>query len=155
MKDRYIGFSGDSPRNALTDLKMVPRFLQRLADDGSTPQYACPMCTGGIRSKGQDELLHYINTLNEFMVDHGAQSGFMNAAPPSVISLILQNDFYAKREADLAALADVMEAEYETVIGAGLYLQLDCPDLALSRNMLFSDLSDEVLLRLQICILRH
>ena len=34
-------------------------------------------------------------------------------------------------------------AEYETIIGAGLDLQLDCPDLALSRHMLFADLSDE------------
>ena len=31
--------------------------------------------------------------------------------------------------------ADVMKTEYETIIGSGLYLQLDCPDLALSRHM--------------------
>ncbi len=35
-----------------------------------------------------------------------------------------------------------MKAEYETIVGAGLFLQLDCPDLALSRHMLFTDLSD-------------
>ena len=63
VKDRYSGFSGDSPRNAPADLKMFPGFLQRLADDGGTPQYARPMCTGDIRSKGQDELLKDINNL--------------------------------------------------------------------------------------------
>ena len=36
-----------------------------------------------------------------------------------------------------------MQAEYETIIKEGLYLQLDCPDLALSRHMLFNDLSDD------------
>jgi len=36
-----------------------------------------------------------------------------------------------------------MKAEYETIVAAGLDLQLDCPDLALSRHMLFTDLSDE------------
>ena len=143
VKDRYSGFSGDSPRNAPADLKMFPGFLQRLADDGGTPQYARPMCTGEIRSKGQDELLKDINNLKAAMADHGAQRGFMNAASPGVISLFLQNDFYPNREAYLAALADVMKAEYETIIGAGLDLQLDCPDLALSRHMLFADLSDE------------
>ncbi|MDG2406067.1 MAG: epoxyalkane--coenzyme M transferase, partial [Paracoccaceae bacterium] len=38
VKDRYTGFSGDSPRNAPGDLKMFPGFLQRLANDGGTPQ---------------------------------------------------------------------------------------------------------------------
>ena len=36
-----------------------------------------------------------------------------------------------------------MREEYETITAAGLDLQLDCPDLALSRHMLFNDLSDE------------
>jgi 5-methyltetrahydropteroyltriglutamate--homocysteine methyltransferase len=55
----------------------------------------------------------------------------------------LQNDFYPTREAYLAALADAMREEYETIVAAGLNLQLDCPDLALSRHMLFNDLSDD------------
>ena len=67
----------------------------------------------------------------------------MNAACPGVISLFLQNDFYPTRDAYLAALADAMKAEYETIVASGLDLQLDCPDLALSRHMLFTDLTDE------------
>jgi 5-methyltetrahydropteroyltriglutamate--homocysteine methyltransferase len=65
-----------------------------------------------------------------------------------VISLFLQNDYYPDREAYLAALADAMRAEYRTIVEAGLYLQLDCPDLALSRHMLFADLSDEAFVRI-------
>ncbi len=143
VKDRYTGFSGDSPRNAPADLKMFPGFLQRLADDGGTPQYARPMCTGEVRSKGQSELEKDIANLKSAMAAHGAERGFMNAASPGVISLFLQNDFYKTREAYLAALADAMKAEYETIVAAGLDLQLDCPDLALSRHMLFNDLSDD------------
>lgn len=142
VKDRYTGFSGDSPRNAPADLKMFPGFLKRLADDGGTPQYARPMCTGEVRSKGQDELNKDIANLKAAMAEHGAERGFMNAASPGVISLFLQNDFYGSREAYLAALADAMKEEYETIVGAGLDLQLDCPDLALSRHMLFADMSD-------------
>jgi 5-methyltetrahydropteroyltriglutamate--homocysteine methyltransferase len=72
----------------------------------------------------------------------------MNAASPGVISLFLQNDFYPSREAYLAALADAMRAEYQTIVGAGLDLQLDCPDLALSRHMLFADLSDAAFVKI-------
>ena len=143
VKDRYTGFDGDSPRNAPADLKMFPGFLKRLADDGGTPQYARPMCVGEVRSRGQGELEKDIANLTAAMAEHGVERGFMNAASPGVISLFLQNDFYPTRDAYLAALADAMKTEYETIVASGLDLQLDCPDLALSRHMLFTDLSDE------------
>ena len=142
VKDRYTGFSGDSPRNAPQDLKLFPGFLERLADDGGTPQYARPMCTSEVKSKGQGELQKDISNLKDAMSMTGMERGFMNAASPGVISLFLQNDYYPSREAYLEALADAMRDEYETIVSSGLDLQLDCPDLALSRHMLFSDLSD-------------
>ncbi len=148
VKDRYTGFDGDSPRNAPADLKQFPSFLKRLADDGGTPQYARPMCVGEVKSKGQGELQKDITNLKYAMAEHGVERGFMNAASPGVISLFLQNDHYATREAYLAALADAMKEEYETIVGAGLDLQLDCPDLALSRHMLFNDLSDDEFLKI-------
>lgn len=147
VKDRYTGFDGDSPRNAPADLKLFPSFLKRIAESGGTPQYARPMCVGEVRSKGQSELQKDIANLQSAMTEHGATRGFMNAASPGVISLFLQNDYYPTRDAYLAALADAMKAEYETIVAAGLDLQLDCPDLALSRHMLFTDLSDEDFLR--------
>ncbi len=148
VKDRYTGFDGDSPRNAPADLKQFPSFLKRLADDGGTPKYARPMCVGEVKSKGQGELEKDIANLKAAMAEHGAKSGFMNAASPGVISLFLQNDYYKTREAYLAALADAMKAEYETIVASGLDLQLDCPDLALSRHMLFNDLSDDEFLKI-------
>ena len=142
VKDRYTGFSGDSDRNAPADLKMYPSFLERIADSGGTPKYARPQCTGDVVSRGQDELNKDIANLKAAMDRHGVKRGFMNAASPGVISLFLQNVHYPSREKYLAALADAMRDEYETIVAAGLELQLDCPDLALSRHMLFSDLSD-------------
>ena len=143
VKDRYTGFDGDSPRNAPADLKKFPSFLERLANDGGTPTYARPMCVGEVKSKGQGELDKDIKNLKAAMAQHGVQRGFMNAASPGVISLFLQNDYYKTREQYLEALAYAMKDEYETIVSSGLDLQLDCPDLALSRHMLFNDLSDE------------
>jgi len=147
VKDRYTGFSGDSPRNAPADLKMFPTFLERLANEGGTPQYARPMCTGPVSSKGQGELQKDITNLKAAMSAHGRTRGFMNAASPGVISLFLQNDFYKTREEYLSALADAMKTEYETIVASVLDLQLDCPDLALSRHMLFNDLTDDEFLK--------
>ena len=148
VKDRYNGFSGDSPRNPPADLKLFPTFLKRLADDGGTPTYARPMCTDRVSSKGQVDLNKDIFNLKTAMKICNVSKGFMNAASPGVISLFLQNQFYSSREEYLAALADVMKTEYETITSSGLYLQLDCPDLALSRHMLFNDLSDDEFLKI-------
>jgi 5-methyltetrahydropteroyltriglutamate--homocysteine methyltransferase len=147
VKDRYTGFDGDSPRNAPADLKLYPTFLERLARDGGTPKYARPMCMGEVKSKGQGELHKDIANLKGAMATHGVERGFMNAASPGVISLFLQNAFYPTREAYLAALADAMRDEYRTIVAAGLDLQVDCPDLALSRHMLFTHLTDEAFVK--------
>ncbi|MBC6443582.1 MAG: cobalamin-independent methionine synthase II family protein [Rhodobacteraceae bacterium] len=158
VKDRYTGFSGDSPRNAPADLNLFPSFRQRLAEAGGTPQYARPMCTGPVAGKGQGALEKDIANLTSAIKKHGAGRGFMNAASPGVISLFLQNDYYPSRDAYLAALADAMREEYETIVAAGLDLQLDCPDLALSRHMLFSDLSDREFVKIadaHVEILNH
>ena len=106
------------------------------------------MCTGEVRSKGQGELQKDIANLKAAMSTHLATRGFMNAASPGVISLFLQNAHYPTREAYLAALADAMREEYRTIVASGLDLQLDCPDLALSRHMLFNDLSDAEFLKI-------
>ena len=122
---------------------MFPSFLTRIKDEGGTPTYARPMCVGQVKSKGQGELQKDIANLKAAMARHGVSRGFMNAASPGVISLFLPNAHYKTREAYLAALADAMRDEYRTIVAAGLDLQLDCPDLALSRHMIFTDLSDD------------
>ena len=148
VKDRYTGFDGDSPRNAPQDLKLFPGYLEKLADDGGTPQYARPMCVGEVKSKENNELQKDIENLKLAMDANNVERGFMNAASPGVISLFLQNDYYSSREKYLEALADAMKQEYDTIVAKGLILQLDCPDLALSRHMLFNDLSDEEFIKI-------
>ena len=143
VKDRYTGFEGDSPRNAPADLKLFPQFLKRIAESGGTPQYSRPQCTGPIRSKGHDELRKDIANLKAGMAEHGANQGFMNAASPGVVSLFLPNAYWPTREAYLSELADALKDEFRIIVDSGLHLQLDCPDLALSRHMYFTELSDD------------
>ncbi|GAB1477887.1 cobalamin-independent methionine synthase II family protein [Paracoccaceae bacterium] len=142
VKDRYTGFDGDGPRNAHADLNLFPTFLDRLAKEGGTPKYARPQCVGPVASKGQGELGKDITNLKAAMAAQGVERSFMNAESPGVISLFLQNAHYDSRDAYLFALADAMRDEYRTILEAGLDLQLECPDLALSRHMLFTELLD-------------
>ena len=143
VSERYTGFAGDSPRQAPADLKMFPGYLDRIARSGGTPKYARPECVGEVRAKDHAALDKDIANLLAAMREHGAARGFMNAASPGVIALFQPNRYYPSREAYLGALADAMREEYARIVGAGLDLQVDCPDLALARHMQFADLSDD------------
>ncbi|GAB54542.1 methionine synthase II [Glaciecola punicea ACAM 611] len=148
VKDRYTGFSGDSPRNAPADLQLFPDFLKKLASSGGTPTYSRPFCTGTIKSKGNEDLQRDLDNLRLALKQQKINKAFMNAASPGVIALFLPNQYYPSREKYIEALAEVMKAEYKAIIDAGFDLQLDCPDLALSRHMLFQDLSDEAFIKI-------
>jgi 5-methyltetrahydropteroyltriglutamate--homocysteine methyltransferase len=71
----------------------------------------------------------------------GAVEAFMTSPSPGQIARYLKNHHYASEEAYMFALADVMTREYRAIVDAGLILQLDCPDLAMSRHMLYPQLS--------------
>lgn len=148
VKDRYNGFGGDSPRNAPADLKMFPSYLEKLSNAGGTPKYARPMCINKLSNKNNSDLDKDINNLTLALKANGIKKGFMNAASPGVISLFLQNEYYSNRENYLEALSNLMKKEYETIVNAGLDLQIDCPDLALSRHMLFDAMTDEEFIRI-------
>ena len=148
VKDRYTGFSGDSERNAPEDLKRFPRYLERIAREGGTPEFARPRCTGPVKAESDAELRADIANLKAGMAAHGARRGFMNAASPGVIAQFLPNAWYPSRDAYLEALADAMKPEYDAILAAGLDLQLDCPDLGLSRHVLFGALSDAEFVRI-------
>ena len=147
VKDRYTGFSGDSERNAPGDLKRFPRYLERIAREGGTPEFARPRCTGPVKAQSDAELRADVANLKAGMAAHGARRGFMNAASPGVIAQFLPNAWYPSRDAYLEALADAMKPEYDAILAAGLDLQLDCPDLGLSRHVLFGELSDAEFVR--------
>jgi 5-methyltetrahydropteroyltriglutamate--homocysteine methyltransferase len=52
------------------------------------------------------------------------------------------NAFYDSQEAYLDAIARELRIEYRRVVDAGFLLQIDAPDLAMERVLLYQDLSD-------------
>ena len=65
----------------------------------------------------------------------------MTSPSPGQISRYLRNVYYPTEEEYIFALAQTMSREYEAIVEAGFILQLDCPDLALSRHTVFRHLN--------------
>jgi 5-methyltetrahydropteroyltriglutamate--homocysteine methyltransferase len=64
----------------------------------------------------------------------------MTSPSPGQIARYLKNTYYKTDEEYIFALADVMRKEYVAIVEAGFILQLDCPDLAMLRHMVYLDL---------------
>ena len=147
VKDRYTGFGGDSPRNAPADLKQFPAYLERIARSGGTLKISRPCCIDEVRLRDHADLEADIRHFQAAIDKHQTPVGFMNAASPGVVALFLPNRYYSNYETYLAALSDAFRYEYQAITDAGLLLQIDCPDLALARHMIFTDKSDEEFVR--------
>ena len=147
VKDRYTGFGGDSPRNAPADLKQFPAYLERIARSGGTPKISRPCCIDEVRLRDHADLEADIRHFQAAIDKHQTPVGFMNAASPGVVALFLPNRYYSNYETYLAALSDAFRYENQAITDAGLLLQIDCPDLALARHMIFTDKSDEEFVR--------
>lgn len=143
IKDRLTGFDGDSPRRPPQDLTDYPGFLDKLAKAGGTPSYRRPKCVGPIAVKDMEPLHKDLTAMRSGMDAAGYAEGFMNSASPGVVALFQPSDYHAHLDDYLTDIAEGMRAEYEGIVAAGLYLQIDAPDLGLGRHMMYRDLDDD------------
>jgi len=147
VKDRLTGFDGESTFGARrrSDLEDHPDFLERWAARLDRRAIRAPACTGDVRLKDGEAVHRDVARLKAAADAAGVSHErlFMTAASPGVIGHFFDNHHYPSREAYLAALSDAMRPEYEAIAASGITLQIDCPDLAMSRHSVFADLSLE------------
>lgn len=140
IRHRFTGFEiAEVPRATPQDLDDFPAYKQRLAAAGGTPKYHRPVVRDAITIKDLAPLEKDIANLLAAKAASGAAEAFMNSASPGVVAGFQPNEYYASKEDYLWALAAVLKVEYETITKAGLLLQVDCPDLAMGRHILFRD----------------
>lgn len=147
IKDRLTNFEGDSPRRTPSDLADYKSFAEKIAKSGGTPTYRRPVCVGRIEVKDLSPLYEDINREKLALQQSGYQTGFMNSASPGVIALFQPSTYHKSHLEYLENLAEAMREEYEAIVNAGLYLQIDSPDLGLGKHMLFQDASEEEFLK--------
>jgi|TARA_B110000263_G_scaffold239669_1_gene242099 5-methyltetrahydropteroyltriglutamate--homocysteine methyltransferase len=142
IKYRLNGFEGDSPRRTPKDLEEFPEFSARVSKSGGVPTFTRPSCKGPVSVKDmrplETDLSNFRNALNGSSVSEA----FMNAASPGVIAQFQPNEYYPDHQSYLYALAEAMKVEYEGIAKAGFLIQIDSPDLALGRHVLFKDKTD-------------
>ncbi len=147
IKDRVDGFSGESERRAPKDLDDFPSFKKKLILSGGTPTYQRPCCTSELKIKDNVSINKDIINFKEALKKNSHSEGFMNSPSPGVICNFLPNKFYKNDDEYLEKLSDIMKFEYEKIIDSGLSLQIDCPDLALSRHMIYKNISEQDFLK--------
>ena len=143
VKDRIKGFSGESERKAPKDLDDFPSYKEKIARSGGTPTYTRPCCTDELKIKDTKSLTNDIDNLKKALKINNHDIAFMNSASPGVISNFLPNKFYKNDDDYLNSLSKIMKLEYEEITNNNLYLQIDCPDLALARHMTFKDVDEK------------
>jgi 5-methyltetrahydropteroyltriglutamate--homocysteine methyltransferase len=140
VKDRLAGFDGPSSPPLGTGEPDFPELSAMLAYFASPFQHR-PACSGPVAWKDFAAVEADIARSRSATAAAGAKEAFMTSPSPGQIARYLKNQHYPSDEAYLYALADVMAREYRAIVDAGFVLQLDCPDLALSRHMVFAHLS--------------
>ena len=150
MIERLSGFGGHTDRKTAADLAEVPNLAKKLSAIMGSQEFVRASCIDEVKLVTLDPLHEDIRRFRAALDKNAAPTteAFMNAASPGLITAFQVNRFYPSHEAYLAALVDAMREEYETIVNAGFYLQLDCPDLAMSRHTGYQDASDEEFLKI-------
>jgi 5-methyltetrahydropteroyltriglutamate--homocysteine methyltransferase len=140
VKERLDGFGGEAGMAGLpADMADFPDYMRRVL---SGIDFAMPACVGPVSYRGLNAVRADIANLQAALDGAGVEDAFLSAASPGVIAVFLQNQHYPSHEEYVFALADAMKVEYDEIHRAGIVLQLDCPDLAMSGHMLGQSLDD-------------
>ncbi len=149
IKERLSGFGdGHQARKPAKDLAEHPDLAKKLAKIMGDQEFVRAACVDKIKLVTLEPLHDDIRRFQQALkACNKPVRGFMNSASPGLITAFQPNQYYPSHEAYLADLADAMRHEYEAIVNAGFDVQLDCPDLAMSRHTGYQDLSEDEFLK--------
>ncbi|HEY0724179.1 MAG TPA: cobalamin-independent methionine synthase II family protein [Pyrinomonadaceae bacterium] len=139
VMQRLTGYDGPSAPPMGTGDEEFPELAQLLKQFASPFQHR-PACNGPVDWKDWPAAQADIDLAKQVLKGAAAEDVFMTSPSPGQIARYLKNRYYRNDEDYIFALADVMRREYKAIVDAGLILQLDCPDLAVLRHMVYLDL---------------
>jgi len=141
--DRLSGYEGESAPPMGTGEPEFPELAEILKHFASPFQHR-PACNGPVAWKdwaaAEADIKLAQDALAPAKANGKAEDIFMTSPSPGQIARYLKNRYYKSDEEYIYALADVMRREYQAIVQAGFILQLDCPDLAMLRHMVYLNL---------------
>jgi 5-methyltetrahydropteroyltriglutamate--homocysteine methyltransferase len=146
IKERLSGFGGNVARKPALDLAPLPELRKKLAAIMGEQEFVRASCIGPVKLVNLEPCREDIRRFQKAM-SGGKSQGFLNSASPGLITAFQPNAFYATHENYLADLVTAMRPEYEAIAASGYQLQLDCPDLAMSRHTAYQDLTEAQFLK--------
>ena len=145
VRDRLEGFSEEGstevPKPHL-DMQPFPDLQRRMALLTGPRRFKRVTCIGPVKVRERETLARDLANLRAASTAARPFDSFMNAASPGVVTSFLPNAYYPTHEAYVEAVAEAMAEEYEAIVAAGFVLQVDCPDVAMSRHTGFQALSE-------------
>jgi len=147
--ERLTGFGGESRGDAAADLRAFPAFAKQQIKIGAVvPTAGGACCQGPVAAKPNDGIAEDIANMKAAVEASKPVGAFINAASPGVVAVFQKNEFYPDEDAYIEAVAEALRTEYEAIVDAGFDIQLDSPDLAMSRHLTYADLDEESFLRI-------
>jgi 5-methyltetrahydropteroyltriglutamate--homocysteine methyltransferase len=144
--ERLEGFGGHSERKPALDLAALPELRAKLAAIMGSQEFTRASCIAPVRLRTLEPLQDDIRRFTKALAGTNVRA-FLNSASPGLITAFQPNAHYPDHEAYLADLVTAMRPEYEAIHAAGFELQLDCPDLAMSRHTGYQDVSEAEFLK--------
>jgi 5-methyltetrahydropteroyltriglutamate--homocysteine methyltransferase len=131
--DRLTGFGGRVGIEG-DDLLEFPGVAQRLFANEVGAHILMLSCEGPVGVRDTEAVNEDIETLKSALGNRGPEDAFLAAPTPGQIAFNNPNKHYASHQAYIDAVAEAMRYEYRAITDAGLGLQLDSPDLAMSHH---------------------
>jgi 5-methyltetrahydropteroyltriglutamate--homocysteine methyltransferase len=146
LPKRMSGFGGESKRPFGKEWVELPlftqKFMARIPKTGKV--FGCPEAIADIKYTDKDAIKTELARFKRHAdaVKPPFTEMFFAEPSPGIIACTMLNAHYKTYEDYLDAIAREIHYEYKAVVDAGYVLQIDAPDLAMERVLLFQDKTD-------------
>ena len=153
--NRISGFFDTGIAPLPKDLEELPEYSRRFGGRNAlitlNPKapVKLPACSDPLSYTGEetlrkelDMMLDVFNDLKQKYPDSDSEL-FLTAPSPGTVALFLENNYYPDYETYVQALGEVLKHEYDIISGYGIFLQIDCPDLAMGRHTKYKNSDDD------------
>ena len=143
VPQRMSGFGGVSKRRRGREFEEFPELVASLMRrfPHVSKQQNAPECQAELKYLDIKPIESEIARFRKIAAGKFAEN-FMTVPSPGIISTTMLDAFYGSQDKYLSALSREMKKEAQAIHKAGLLVQIDAPDLAMDRTMMYRDLDD-------------